>query len=114
VSQSSPGDIYQSYDQRRYVSGSSDYGSGASVGLSPALTASTSYGVALRAASDSSGHTLNYNEAVVVGIVLGYTTGQPPVPEWSTVALVSIGAAAVAGFVWLRRRKPAAVKIDGE
>lgn len=99
-----------SYNQRRYVANNADLGSGASVGLTSALS-TTPYTVSLRHAGDGT-YAVNTLDAYVVGIVLGYATGQPPVPEWSTIALVTIGTAAIAGYVWFQRKRQTAPAVS--
>lgn len=64
-------------DQKRYLSDSSDYGSGASVGLSDELTASTTYNVSLRHASTSN-VTLTTSDISLNGFEL--TVGSVPLP----------------------------------
>ncbi|MFC2056731.1 hypothetical protein ACFLTO_04080 [Chloroflexota bacterium] len=93
--------------QQRYISGAGDLGSGASVGLTTDLTQNTLYTLDLNHASDGS-NTLSTSDAYVVGIMLGYATAQPPVPEWPTIILVSVGMAAIVLYAWFRRPKTAA------
>jgi len=70
--------ILDGADQRRYVSSSSDIGSGASVSLAENLIADTEYQVSLRHASASS-NTLTTNNVLLTGFALTLNSGPLPV-----------------------------------
>ncbi|MFC1898819.1 hypothetical protein ACFLXP_00580 [Chloroflexota bacterium] len=92
-----------SLDQGRYLSDNSDKGSGSSVALSDSLTSGNHHTISLRHATES-GTTLT-TDAYVVGFLLGYATGQPPIPEWPTLGLILIGLVGIAGYAWIHLRK---------
>lgn len=69
--------ILDGNDQKRYISSSSDHGSGASVGISSTLTATQTYQVSLRHAS-ASGNLLT-SQASLVGFALSLNPGSLPV-----------------------------------
>jgi hypothetical protein len=65
-------------DQKKYISSNTDYGSGASIGLSNELTADTTYNVSLRHTS-TSGVTLNTSNISLNGFALTYNSGPLPI-----------------------------------
>ena len=106
VDQSTPAGPVEldSREQDRYITDDADSGSGASVGLSSSLSAATEYTASLRHASDGT-NTLVTSNAYIVGFTLGYATAQPPVPEWPTMALVSIGILAIILYYCAKNRR---------
>ncbi|MFC1954363.1 hypothetical protein ACFLVZ_00870 [Chloroflexota bacterium] len=101
----SGGSELTSQPQRRYISGSTDVGSGSSVGLTTALTALAEYPMALNHASTGGSLSISTSDAYVVGIVLGYATSQPPVPEWPTIGLISIGFLIIGVYLLFKKRR---------
>lgn len=66
------------YNQKRYLSSSSDYGSGGSIGLSNELTANTTYNVSFRHAS-TAGVTLTSSNILLSGFGLTIQSGPLPI-----------------------------------
>ena len=62
--------IFDGLDQKRYLSSCSDFGSGASLGLTSGISASTTYNVSLRHASSSSSITLTTDDISINGFGL--------------------------------------------
>ncbi|MBE9469145.1 MAG: T9SS type A sorting domain-containing protein [Bacteroidetes bacterium] len=70
--------IFNGSDQQRYISSSSDIGSGASVGLAQGVSSGTTYAVSLRHASDGTS-TITTNDISLTGFGLNINSGPLPI-----------------------------------
>ncbi|MFC1945204.1 hypothetical protein ACFLWF_00455 [Chloroflexota bacterium] len=97
---------YDTEDEDRYLSGSSDVGAGISIGLTS--ISNTGHTLTLRHAISDGAQTLTTSNMVLVGFAMGYDTETPPIPEWPTYLLVGSGMVLVVVYFWFTRRRTVA------